>query len=93
MFEIQRAHTTKIAPHGSPLRAYIAYHKLGPAMDAGDAPPECRVHPSVLYLLGTLLLTRFIIEVNENDDEDEDVDDDEQVQTESEHESDMEIDL
>ncbi|XP_048482862.1 uncharacterized protein LOC105385026 isoform X2 [Plutella xylostella] len=26
-------------------------------MDAGDAPPECRVHPSVLYLLGTLLLT------------------------------------
>ncbi|CAG9584834.1 unnamed protein product [Danaus chrysippus] len=54
---------TKIAPHGSPVRAYIAYHKLGPAMETQTATPqsdcECGVHPSAFYLLATLLLTRY----------------------------------
>lgn len=60
----QRVTATKIAPHGSPARAYIAYHKLGAGMDAQTATPqsecECGVHPSVFYLLATLLLTRSV---------------------------------
>lgn len=59
----ERLKATKIAPHGSPARAYIAYHKLGAGMEAQTETPqqecECGVHPSVFYLLATLLLTRY----------------------------------
>ncbi|CAH2036859.1 unnamed protein product, partial [Iphiclides podalirius] len=58
---IEKAQIGKMNGKNNPARAYIAYHKLGAGMEAQTPTPQpecdCGVHPSVFYLLATLLLT------------------------------------